>query len=151
MKNFLLLIGSVFFLQSCKLNSKNTSESSKSAVDVLAANMDTTIKPTEDFFMYANGGWIKNNAIPDEQSSWGIGNLVIEENYKRLREISENAAKEKAANGSTSQKIGDFWATAMDSIKIEQVGLIPLKPWFDKISSITDASSLINVSNQLNN
>ena len=105
--------------------------------------MDTTIKPTEDFFMYANGGWIKNNAIPAEESSWGIGNLVIEENYRRLREISEKAAKENAAKGSTSQKIGDFWATAMDSAKIEQTGLKPLQPWFDKInSSVTFLASL---------
>ena len=151
MKNFLLFIVLYFFLQSCKLNSNNSAESSKPAADVLAVNMDTTIKPTEDFFMYANGGWIKNNAIPAEESSWGIGNLVIEENYRRLREISEKAAKENAAKGSTSQKIGDFWATAMDSAKIEQTGLKPLQPWFDKINSITDAPSLINVSNQLNN
>jgi putative endopeptidase len=113
--------------------------------------MDTTIKPTEDFFMYANGGWIKNNAIPAEQSSWGIGNLVIEENYKRLRDISEKATKDNAAKGSSGQKIGDFWATAMDSTKTEQVGLKPLQPWFDKINSITDVTSLINVSNELNN
>ena len=151
MKNFLLFIVLYFFLQSCKLNSNNSAESSKPAADVLAVNMDTTIKPTEDFFMYANGGWIKNNAIPAEESSWGIGNLVIEENYRRLREISEKAAKENAAKGSTSQKIGNFWATAMDSAKIEQTGLKPLQPWFDKINSITDAPSLINVSNQLNN
>ena len=151
MKKFLLFIVLYFFLQSCKLNSNNSTESSKPAADVLAVNMDTTIKPTEDFFMYANGGWIKNNAIPAEESSWGIGNLVIEENYRRLREISEKAAKENAAKGSTSQKIGDFWATAMDSAKIEQTGLKPLQPWFDKINSITDAPSLINVSNQLNN
>src|ERR1035437_968104 len=151
MKNFLLFIVLYFFLQSCKLNSNNSIESSKPAADVLAVNMDTTIKPTEDFFMYANGGWIKNNTIPAEESSWGIGNLVIEENYRRLREISEKAAKENAAKGSTSQKIGDFWATAMDSAKIEQTGLKPLQPWFDKINSITDAPSLINVSNQLNN
>ena len=134
MKKIVLFISVYLFLQSCKLNSNNAAESSKPAGDVLAENMDTTIKPTEDFFMYANGGWIKNNAIPAEQSSWGIGNLVIEENYKRLREISEKAGKENAAKGTTSQKIGDFWATAMDSTKTEQTGLKPLQPWFDKRS-----------------
>lgn len=147
MRNIILLIVSIFFLQSCN---NNSSERSKTSSDVLAINMDTTIKPTEDFFLYANGGWIKHNAIPAEESAWGIGNLVIEENYKRLREISEKAAKENAAKGSTSQKIGDLWATAMDSVKIEQAGLKPLQPWLDKINSITDPSSLINVANQLN-
>src|SRR5215212_8070023 len=126
MRYFLLLI-CFFSLFSCKLKSNNSVENEKTAADVLAVNMDTTIKPAEDFFLYANGGWIKNNAIPAEESSWGIGNLVIEENYKRLREISEKAAKENAAKGTTSQKIGDFWATAMDSTKIEQAGLKPLQ------------------------
>ncbi len=151
MKIFLFFLTPFFFLQSCKLNSNNSAESTKPAADVLAVNMDTTIKAAEDFFMYANGGWIKKNAIPAEESSWGIGNLVIEENYKRLREISEKAVKENAAKGSASQKIGDFWATAMDSAKTEQAGLKPLQPLFDKINSITDASSLINVANELNN
>ena len=151
MKKIILVIGIYLFLQSCKLNSNNSAESTKPAADVLAVNMDTTIKAAEDFFMYANGGWIKNNAIPAEESSWGIGNLVIEENYKRLREISEKAVKENAAKGSSSQQIGDFWATAMDSAKTEQAGLKPLQPLFDKINSITDASSLINVANELNN
>ena len=151
MKIFLFFLTPFFFLQSCKLNSNNSAENTKPAADVLAENMDTTIKAAEDFFMYANGGWIKNNAIPAEESSWGIGNLVIEENYKRLREISEKAVKENAAKGSSSQQIGDFWATAMDSAKTEQAGLKPLQPLFDQINSITDASSLINVANELNN
>ena len=147
---YCLFFTSLFLLSySCKLKSNNANESSDHAADVLAINMDTTIKPAEDFFLYANGGWIKNNAIPAEESSWGIGNLVIEENYKRLREISEKAAKENAAQGSVSQKIGDFWSTAMDSTKIEQNGLKPLQAWLNKINSITDVPSLMNVSNEL--
>jgi putative endopeptidase len=150
MKKVILLIFLYAFLQSCKLNSNNSPENKKPAGDVLAINMDTSIKASEDFFMYANGGWIKSNAIPAEESQWGIGNLVIEENYKRLREISEKAALEKAAKGTTSQKIGDIWTTAMDSLQIEQNGLKPLQPWFEKINGITDVTSLINVSNELN-
>ncbi len=151
MKNFILYLLAFFLLYSCKLKNYNSSKSAKPAADVLAVNMDTSIKPTEDFFMYANGGWIKSNAIPAEESAWGIGNLVIEENYKRLREISEKAAKENAAKGTTSQRIGDFWTTALDSAKIEQSGLKPLQIWFDKINSVRDATSLIKVANQLNN
>jgi putative endopeptidase len=58
---------------------------------------------------------------------------VVEENLKRLREISEKADSANAAKGTTEQKIGDFWATAMDSAKIEQQGLKPLQPYLDKI------------------
>jgi len=112
--------------------------------DFLAENLDTTVVPAQDFFEYANGGWIKRNPIPGDLSSWGIGNLVIEENLKRLREISENAAKANAARGTNEQKIGDFWTTAMDSARIEENGLKPLQPYFDKINAITDVNSLVS-------
>lgn len=111
--------------------------------DVLVANMDSSVSPSQDFFLYANGGWINKNPIPGDQGSWGIGNLVIEENLKRLREISEKADSAHAAKGSVEQKIGDFWSTAMDSAKIEQKGLQPLQPYFDKINAITDVKSLV--------
>ncbi|MFT3844501.1 MAG: M13 family metallopeptidase [Lacibacter sp.] len=113
--------------------------------DALASNMDTTVNPAQDFFLYANGGWIKKNPIPADESSWGIGNLVINENLNRLKTINENAAKENAAAGSTSQKIGDFWKSAMDSTAIEQNGLKPLQPMFDKINGISNLKQLSNV------
>lgn len=112
--------------------------------DFLAEDLDTTVSPVTDFFDYANGGWIKRNPIPADQSGWGIGNLVIEENLKRLREISEKAAGAHVAKGSSEQKIGDFWSAAMDSTKIEQNGLKPLQPYFDKINSIADVRSLVS-------
>ena len=117
--------------------------------DVLAVNLDTTVNPGEDFFQYANGGWIKNNPIPGDQSSWGIGNLVNEENLKRLREISEKAAKSGGVKGSAEQKIGDFWTMAMDSAKIEADGLKPLQPWMDKVNAITDVKSLLAIVTEL--
>ncbi len=123
--------------------SAGSTGSSKNNVDVLVANMDSTVSPSQDFFLFANGGWIVKNPIPGDQGSWGIGNLVVEENLKRLRELSEKAAATKAAPGSTEQKIGDFWATAMDSVTIEQQGLQPLKPYLDRIDAITDVASLI--------
>ena len=113
--------------------------------DVLAVNLDTTIRPGEDIFMYANGGWIKRNPIPAEESQWGIGNLVIEENTRRLREISESAAKENAAKGTAAQKIGDFWLAAMDTLKIEADGTTPLNTYLHKIESINDTKSLLAV------
>ena len=125
---------------SCKSNKTKHGSSGK---DALASNLDTTMSPAQDFFQYANGGWIKSNPIPGEQSSWGIGNLVIEENLKRLREIAEKAAGGKSARGTAEQKIGDFWATAMDSAKIEQDGLKPLQPLMDKVNSITYTKSLV--------
>lgn len=140
----LTLSAIVFSVTSCSNNKSDTAKA-----DVLASNLDTTTSPGEDFFQYANGGWIKMNPIPAEQSSWGIGNLVIEENLKRLREISEKSAAANATKGSTEQKIGDFWTMAMDSAKIEADGLQPLQPWLDKINAISDVKTLVSTVGQL--
>src|SRR6478672_2851005 len=135
------------FFAACNNNkttgSASNADSLKNKPDVLATNMDSSVSPSQDFFEFANGGWIKRNPIPGDQGSWGIGNVVVEENLKRLREISEKAAAAKAAKGSTEQKIGDYWTTAMDSARVEQQGLQPLKPYLDKIDAITDVRSLV--------
>ncbi|CAN5780903.1 M13 family metallopeptidase [soil metagenome] len=110
--------------------------------DFLASNLDTTINPADDFFAYATGGWIKNNAIPAAESGWGIGNLVIEENLKRLRTINEEAAKENAKPGSPSQKIGDYWKAAMDSAAIEKKGLADVQPYLDTINNLQSTAQL---------
>ena len=135
----ILALAIVLGIFSCK-----NKEDKNTKPDVVAVNIDTTTNPSSDFFQFANGGWIKNNPIPGEQSSWGIGNLVIEENNKRLREICEKAATSHPKQGSNDQKIGDFWTTAMDSAKIEKEGLTPLKVYLDKIKAITDVNSLVS-------
>jgi len=136
-----LAVAAVALVATLSCNTKVKSTSTKK--DFLASNLDTTASPAQDFFQYANGGWIKNNPIPGDQATWGIGNLVNEENLNRLKSINEKAAGANAAKGTADQKIGDFWKTAMDSAKIEQLGLKPLQPWFDKINAITDVKSLI--------
>src|SRR5438270_10675637 len=61
--------------------------------DILRENLDQSVSPSQDFFQYANGGWIKRNPIPDDQSAWGIGNAVEEELYKRLKTINVQSLK----------------------------------------------------------
>ncbi|MGC4058147.1 MAG: hypothetical protein QM743_08515 [Chitinophagaceae bacterium] len=65
-------------LASCAGNGEHKDPATPKA-DILAANADTTVNPAEDFFAFAEGGWLKANKIPDEESSWGIANLVNEE------------------------------------------------------------------------
>ncbi|HWB25602.1 MAG TPA: M13 family metallopeptidase [Chitinophagaceae bacterium] len=131
-----LFASGIVLLASCAGNNGSTKK------DILAANLDTTVNPANDFFDYANGGWIKANPIPGDQSSWGIGGLVIEENRNRLKAIAEKAANANAAEGTTEQKIGDFWNVAMDSAKIEKDGITPLQPYLNMINAVTDKASL---------
>lgn len=142
-----LLAGSALATLLFSCNTKTETKEAKP--DILITDIDSTVKPSDDFFDYANGGWIKKNPIPAEQSSWGIGNLVYEENLRRTREISEEAAKAGGAPGSNEQKIGDFWGSGMDSAKIESDGLKYLQPYLDKINAITDIRSLVATVSEL--
>ncbi|MDB5253827.1 MAG: metalloendopeptidase [Flaviaesturariibacter sp.] len=149
MRHYLLPLSAALLLVACNNADTGTAgvtDSTTAKPDILALNRDTTVDPSQDFFLYANGGWIKKNPIPGDQGAWGIGNLVNEENLKRLREISEKAASAHAAAGSNEQKIGDFWSTAMDSARIEQQGLQPLKPYLDRINAIADVKGLVQTS-----
>lgn len=94
------------------------------------ANMcTTTCKACEDFYQYANGGWIAKNEIPPAFSTWGITSPLREKNIATLHEILEEAAKNTAApKGSNEQKIGDFYASCMAETTIEAAGAKPLAP-----------------------
>lgn len=113
------------------------------ANDPVNTDRDTTVKPGDDFFTYANGTWLKNNPIPAAYASWGVGNLVEEELRDKLKKINEEALTANAPKGSNTQKIGDFYYSGMDTLDIEKQGLSPLKPELDKIAAIYDVKSLV--------
>jgi putative endopeptidase len=105
-------------------------------------NIDPSMSPAVDFYQYANGSWLKNNPIPDEYSRWGSFELLAEINNKVLKEILETAANNKSAlKGSNQQKIGDYYYSGMDTIKIEKEGYKPIQTQLnaiDKINSMED-------------
>ena len=99
--------------------------------------MDLTVNPGENFYKYANGNWIKNNQIPDDRSSYGSFDIVGKETDTNVRTLLEELAKNTSAEkGSVAQKIRDFYVTGMDSAKIDQQGIAPLKPELDLIENI---------------
>src|SRR3954468_3711994 len=122
-----------------------TTRNGPARTDFLAANLDTTVSPAVDFFQYANGGWLKRHPIPASEATWGIGNEVREQLYVNLRKINEESAAASAAPGSDAQKIGDFWATAMDTAKIEQQGIHPLDAELARIGAIKTPSDVMDV------
>ena len=134
MRSYALFLASLLIcISACKTKIENSRQ------DFLVNNIDTSINPADDFFRFTNGGWIKTNPIPAAESGWGIGNLVQEDIYLRLRTISEKAAKEAGTEGSVSQKIGDFWQSGMDSLKAEKQGWKPLQEILTTIYQITNA------------
>jgi putative endopeptidase len=108
-----------------------------------AANMDTSVSPCANFFQYAAGGWLKKNPIPPAYSSWGISEKMESDNQRILRGILEKAAaKRNAPEGSVDQKIGDFYASCMNSSAIEAEGAKPLAPEFGRIAAIDSLAGL---------
>jgi putative endopeptidase len=143
--SFLFLL---FFISVACNNNSNTDK--KSQPDFLAKNIDTTVNPADDFFDYAVGNWARNTPIPAEESAWGIGNMVKEEIYNRLRKINEDAVTKNASTG-VEQKIGDFWYSGMDTLSIEKQGLKPLKADLDKIDRIHSIRDIQSVTADFHN
>jgi putative endopeptidase len=121
----------------------------KESPDFLADNIDTSVSPANDFFLYANGEWIKRNPIPADQSRWSIGSLINLDIYNRLRAINEKAEIENAAPGNITKKIGDFWFSGMDTAAIEKEGLDPLKPELMKIERVASLNEFLKIAAEL--
>lgn len=107
------------------------------------AGMDSTVRPQDNFFQYANGLWMKNTVIPADQSGWGSFYTLYDETQKNIKTILEAAGAANAAKGSLEQKLGDFYASGMDTVTIEKLGAAPLKPGLDKIDAIKDYKELM--------
>lgn len=107
--------------------------------------MDSSVNPGDDFFDYANAGWLRRNPIPASESSWGIGKVVREELYTQLRKINVQAAASSGPVGSEQQKIADFWTTATDPARADRLGLAPLKKELARIDSIKSPQEALDV------
>jgi len=120
-----------------------TGKDKKASPAIDAANMDTTVKAGDDFYKYANGTWMKNNPIPAEYSRYGAFELLEEENYVQLKTIfAEASADKNASEGTVNQKIRDFYNSGMDTAKIDQNGISPLKSELEQIAAFSTAADV---------
>jgi len=132
-------------IASCQQSGGEKKEADAPARKLLdPANMDTTVRPGDNFFLYANGAWLKTNPIPGDQTRWGSFNELQENNLKALHELLDEAANNKdAKEGSKEQKIGDFYRSGMDTAAIEKAGITPLNGTFARIDAIKDVNGLM--------
>lgn len=106
-------------------------------------NLDTKVKPCDNFYQYADGGWMARNPIPPAYPAWGTFNELAEHNRDVLRNILEKDAADKTApEGSNTRKLGDFWTSCMDTNAIEAAGVKPLDPEFQRIAQIHNRRGL---------
>jgi putative endopeptidase len=106
------------------------------------ADMDTSVAACQDFNLYGNGGWLKANPIPADQSYWGSFTILEEENRESLHKVLEKVSKATNPPGSDDQRVGDFYFTCMDEAAVEAQGLGPLKDKFAAIEKISSVGEL---------
>ena len=142
MKSFIPIIISIF----CAFNLRAaTPPQTEQNPPLDPKNMDTSVKPGDDFFRYANGAWIKRTEIPPEYSRWGAFNELIERNNDALHVIAEQASKTQVDPklAPETQKVGDYYASGMDEKTIDALRTKPLAEEFQRIDAIKDRAALL--------
>ncbi|KAA9332998.1 M13 family metallopeptidase [Hymenobacter busanensis] len=110
------------------------------------ADMNPAVSPCDDFYHFSGGNWLKNNPVPSYATRWGPRNLLGDRTQTLLRQILEEAAANTSApKGSNLQKVGDYYASAMDTVAIEKAGIALLKPELDRIAAVKDLRGLQDI------
>ena len=137
---FVILSAASCFLISPSIAQKK----SKTAVKFIdPSNMDLNVKPGDNFYLYANGNWIKNNPVPASKTRWGTFDMLRYTSSERLKTIAEEAAANPSKN-SIAQRVGDFYASAMDSVAIDQLGFNPIKPLLENVKAISNKEQILD-------
>ena len=118
------------------------SESVRAVHGIDLAGMNRSVAPGDDFFAFANGGWMKRTEIPADRAGYGVGAALTELVEERNLGLVRDAVKAHAPAGSELRKVGDCFVAYMDSAAIESAGLRPLRPTLDRIAAIKDRAEL---------
>lgn len=135
---FLIVVAIAVALASCNQNDKPTMKSGLNLT-----NLDKTVNPSEDFYQYACGGWMKEHPLQAEHARYGSFDKLAEDNQQEVRELIEELAKETHQEGSIAQKIGSLYKLGMDSVKLENDGVEPLRASLESIASITNKEQFV--------
>jgi len=119
-----------------------------SGVNVEALDHET--RPQDDFYQFANGGWLDSTEIPEIYSGYTVYHQVNEETEKALRQIIETAAGNRGENGSESQQVGDIYNSWMDEATVNAAGIEPVRPVLEMLEDIDSTASLVNTMAKLN-
>ncbi|MGI8952849.1 MAG: M13 family metallopeptidase [Chitinophagaceae bacterium] len=130
-----ITISAVFY--SCQTKTKTE----KKFIEV--ANMDSSVKPGDNFFLFVNGSWIKKATIPSTESDIGAFLDLYDTTKEHIHGILDSVSKGNFAKGSIAQKVGDFYASGMDSATIEKRGYDPVKPYLQKIDSLKNVNEML--------
>ena len=137
----LLICGFTFFF--LLIFNFTNAQQSKNFKFIDPANMDLSVKPGDNFYLYANGTWLKNNPVPASKTRWGSFDLLRQTSLDRLKLLVEDASKNTSKN-SLYQRVGDLYEAAMDSAALEKSGYAPIKPQLDSLNAITTYDEVLH-------
>jgi putative endopeptidase len=106
-------------------------------------NFDLSVRPQDDLFLYVNGGWLKSNSIPPEETRWGVFNILRKESELALKDILESIKDTETLQGTETQKLKDYYSLAMNEEKLNQEGVRPLEKYLAEIEKINDPKTLM--------
>jgi endothelin-converting enzyme/putative endopeptidase len=152
MRRALLLAAAVCVLPAC--SDKNTpgapaataaapARPALGSFGIDTANMDTAVKPGDDFFRHANGRWLATFKIPADKARYGAFDALGDKSEADVRTVLEELAARSPAPGTTPAKVGDMYASWMDESAIEARGITPLQPYLDRIAAVTDTRGVL--------
>jgi putative endopeptidase len=137
LKLIALMLFSLLLVTSC-----NKTEKPKEVKAIDTSNFDLSVKPTDNFYLYANGGWMKKHPIPKDKASYGTFTELADANDVKLKEIIKELTNSNPKEGTVEQKIADVFKTGMDSVQINKLGASPLKPILAKVDKIKNLKDL---------
>lgn len=141
MKKIVIVLSAMVLALAACTSEKETKLPQGVGIDL--SNMDTTVRPGDDFFKFVNGGWVAKSTIPGDLGSWGSFTELRESNQQVLLNIlTKAAADNKYPEGSDQRKAADFYSIGMDSLLAERAGVGVLKPYLSKIEAITNKSQI---------
>ena len=130
----------IFVCSSCN-HTGTTKVDDKKFLDL--ASIDSSVKPGDNFYLFVNGKWINKTKVPASQSGVGGFTDLYYETQDVLHHLLDSLSKANLTPGTIQQKVGDYYASGMDSVTIEKRGLEPLKPYLAKIAGLTNSSGIL--------
>lgn len=139
--SYAILFMACFFCLTTANAQTSSTKNPKAYID--KSNMDLSIKPGDNFYLYANGKWIKNNPVPKSKTRWGSFDILRLNSSERLKLLAEEAAADPSKD-SIYQRVGDFYASAMDTVTIDKLGYDPIKPELQLLDNISNKEQVLD-------
>ena len=144
-KPLLLIFASAIALSACGTGESNTAEQEQvqgTGIGIVPASMDKSVKPGDDFYAYANGGWMKSAEIPADRSSIGSHTIASDQTEKNLQELIAGLQKTEPEAGTDAARVKAYYGAFFDTGTIDRLGMAPIQGDLQRIAAIKDKTDL---------